>query len=101
MDNDELVDLETSGDEANDDDGNPSTLAHLSMLNERFKQSRFNKLGFRPQKEIFCNKYLPYADCLDEESQKNLFEVKELLAHTIALREMTPAIGVAVGKLLW
>lgn len=37
-----------------------------------------------PQKEIYCNKYLPYADQLDDESQKMLTELKEGLAKAVA-----------------
>lgn len=65
-----------------------------------FKQGRYKKLGFHPQKEIFCNKYLPYADQLDDESQKMLTELKEGLAKAVALREMTPAVGIATSRLL-
>lgn len=98
MDVDDYVDLETtSGDDGNDDDG-PSLQPTQST--EQFKQSRYKRLGFHPQKEIFCNKYLPYADQLDDESQLALVQLKEFLAKAVALREMTPSVSLAMARLL-
>lgn len=84
----------TSGDDGNDDD-----IPVKKKLTE-FQQARYKKLGFIPQKEIFCNKYLPYADILDDESQIMLTQLKEGLAKAVALREMTPAVGIAISRLL-
>lgn len=102
MEIDEYLDCETtSGDDVNDDanetenDENAPTTKY-----SQFQQARYKKLGFVPQKEIFCNKYLPYADQLDDESQKMLTELKEGLAKAVALREMTPAVGIAISRLL-
>lgn len=93
----------TSGDDGNDDvneneisNDNGSPRKKWSQ----FQQERYKKLGFIPQKEIFCNKYLPYADQLDDESQKMLTQLKEGLAKAVALREMTPAVGLAISRLL-
>lgn len=98
MDIDDYLDFETtSGDDGIDDaidDGVP-----VKKYSE-FQQARYKKLGFHPQKEIFCNKYLPYADQLDDESQKMLTELKEGLAKAVILREMTPAVGMAISRLL-
>lgn len=82
----------TSCDDINDEE--PTTPARA------LDAIRFKKLGFKPQKENFCNKYLPYADEIDEESQRLLAELKEALARSVALREMTPSIGFAVSRLL-
>lgn len=97
METDEYVDLETtSGDDAADEDNTPITLKPaIPHLHTRYK-----KLGFYPQKEIYCNKYLPYADKLDDESQRMLKQLKESLAKAVALREMTPAIGTCMSRLL-
>lgn len=98
MEVDDYVDLETtSGDDGNDEDGSPSQPTHAS---EQFKQSRYKRLGFHPQKEIFCNKYLPYADQLDDESQLALVQLKEFMAKAVALREMTPSVSAAMARLL-
>lgn len=98
MDVDDYVDLETtSGDDGNDEDG-PS--AQSTTSTDQFKQSRYKRLGFHPQKEIFCNKYLPYADHLDDESQLALEQLKEYLAKAVALREMTPSVSTAMARLL-
>lgn len=105
MEVDEYVDLETtSGDEGvegNDDESQNAINPAAEQAIECFKQSRYKRLGFHPQKEIYCNKYLPYAEQLDDESQRMLIEIKCMLGKTVALREMTPGIGIAMGKLLW
>lgn len=89
----------TSGDDAIDDVAGDDEDIPTKKYTE-FQQARYKKLGFHPQKEIFCNKYLPYADQLDDESQKMLTELKEGLAKAVALREMTPALGIAISRLL-
>lgn len=95
MDIDDYLDLETtSGDDDVIDEDAPATKYTAAQ------QARYKKLGFYPQKEIYCNKYLPYADLLDDESQKMLTELKEGLAKAVALREMTPAVGMAISRLL-
>lgn len=104
MDIDDYLDLETtSGDDANDEDPSSelaTTTATSTKTSDSFQQLRYKKLGFHPQKEIFCNKYLPYADQLDDESQQMLTQLKESLAKAVALREMTPAVGIAMSRLL-
>ncbi|XP_035696564.1 proteasome activator complex subunit 4-like isoform X3 [Branchiostoma floridae] len=52
--------------------------------------NREQKLGFLPQKEIVYNKLLPYADCLDSESNEFLSEVKSNLGRAVVLRELKP-----------
>lgn len=100
MDIDDCLDFETaSGDDGIADDDVIDENVPTRKLSE-FQQARFKKLGFVPQKEIFCNKYLPYADQLDDESQRMLTELKEGLAKAVALREMTPAVGMAISRLL-
>lgn len=68
-------------------------------LYNSYAEKRIAKLGFRPQKELFCNNYLPYADQIDDESQKLLVSIKDNLAKAVAMREMKPAIGSQVKKL--
>lgn len=101
MDIDDYLDFETtSGDDGMaDDDAIDGELSPTKKYS-KFQEARFKKLGFHPQKEIFCNRYLPYADQLDDESQKMLTELKEGLAKAVALREMTPAVGMAISRLL-
>lgn len=88
----------TSGDDGNDEDG--SSPERQTQAKDQLKQSRFKRLGFHPQKEIFCNKYLPYADQLDDESQIALIQLKEFLAKAVALREISPSVSVAMARLL-
>lgn len=61
---------------------------------------RWKKLGFKPQKEIYCNRFLPYSDQLDDESQELLNKIKENLTRAVALREMNPGIGIYASRLL-
>lgn len=63
----------------------------MDKLNE-FQLKRIAKLGYLPQKEDKYNKYLPYADLIDEESEIMLTEIKENLYKAIAIREMSPGI---------
>lgn len=98
MDIDEYSDFETTRSEDGIDDANDVDVPVKKY--SAFQQARYKKLGFHPQKEIFCNKYLPYADQLDDESQKMLTELKEGLAKAVVLREMTPAVGKSISRLL-
>lgn len=61
---------------------------------------RISALGFKPQKEILTNHLLPYADQLDDESNKFLEQVKTNLAKAVILREMKPACGVWSSRLM-
>lgn len=67
--------------------------------NKNKNEERWKALGFKPQKELFCNKYLPYADQLDDESTKFLASIKENLAKAVAMREMNPGIGIYATRL--
>lgn len=64
------------------------------------RNERVEKLGFRPQKELFCNKFLPYADRLDEESQAMLENIKNNLGKAVAMREITPGVSIYVSRLM-
>ncbi|XP_045502357.1 proteasome activator complex subunit 4-like [Colias croceus] len=75
------------------------------LLDDEFElmvttEERVKKLGFRPQKEILTNHLLPYADVLDEESNRFLVQVKTNLAKAVMLREMKPACGVWTSRLM-
>ncbi|XP_058447896.1 proteasome activator complex subunit 4A-like isoform X2 [Malaya genurostris] len=63
------------------------------------RNERIEKLGFRPQKELFCNKFLPYADRLDDESQVLLENIKNNLGKAAAMREITPGVSIYVSRL--
>lgn len=64
------------------------------------QQSRIEKLGFKPQKEIIYNRLLPYWDELDDESQVLLSDIKENLAKAILNREMRPGVCVWTSRLI-
>lgn len=49
---------------------------------------RYEKLGFRPQKEIWCNRIMPYAEIIDNESTQMLNEIKTNLGRAIALSDL-------------
>ncbi|XP_028036645.1 proteasome activator complex subunit 4-like isoform X2 [Bombyx mandarina] len=61
---------------------------------------RIKALGFKPQKEFLTNHLLPYASELDEESTRFLGQVKINLAKSVMLREMKPACGVWLSRLM-
>lgn len=67
--------------------------------NKNKSEERWARLGFKPQKELFCNKYLPYSDQLDDESTKFLVSIKENLAKAVSMREMNPGIGIYATRL--
>jgi proteasome activator subunit 4 len=62
---------------------------------------RYEKLGFKPQKELYVNKYLPYADKIDDESSIFFEEIKINMAKCIGMREINPGAGIFASKLLW
>lgn len=78
-----------------DDESSDSLELSRSKRNERIE-----KLGFRPQKELFCNKFLPYADRLDDESQAMLENIKNNLGKAAAMREITPGVSIYVARLM-
>lgn len=78
-----------------DDESSDSLDLSRSKRNERIE-----KLGFRPQKELFCNKFLPYADRLDDESQAMLENIKNNLGKAAAMREITPGVSIYVSRLM-
>lgn len=69
-------------------------------LSRAKRNERIEKLGFRPQKELFCNKFLPYADRLDDESQAMLENIKNNLGKAVAMREITPGVSIYVSRLM-
>lgn len=69
-------------------------------LKQPENEKRWRALGFKPQKELYCNKYLPYADQLDAESNKLLDAIKVNLGRAVACRDMNPGIGIYSSRLL-
>ncbi|CAD7093813.1 unnamed protein product [Hermetia illucens] len=65
----------------------------------RRDQDRYEKLGFRPQKELPWNRYLPYADKVDAESQRLLARIKADLAKALAMRDISPGVGYCANRL--
>ncbi|XP_064602863.1 proteasome activator complex subunit 4-like [Liolophura sinensis] len=61
--------------------------------------NREELLGFKPQKEIFYNTLLPYADKLDEESCQHFAEIKGELSRAVALRDLKVGASYWVGQL--
>lgn len=69
------------------------------MDHEDELSNRYEKIGFKPQKEVVYNKLLPYSDELDDDSINMLKEIKGYLGRLIILREMRPGCGIWVVKL--
>lgn len=66
----------------------------------KFRENRAKVLGFAPQKEIFHNFYLPYADSLDDESNEQLNYIKQEMGKSLAMREITPGFGLFISRLM-
>ena len=49
---------------------------------------RAETLGFAPQREIQYNKFLPYCDKLDIESNEHLAVIKANLARTVLVQDV-------------
>ena len=62
------------------------------------KSERAERLGFKPQQELFCNKFLPYE--IDDESLEILDNIKKNLGKVVAMRELSPGISIYVSRLL-
>ena len=68
-------------------------------MDESVDESREAVLGFRPQRETPYNKLLPYAEQLDEESNKQLAEIKTFLGRAIQLRDIKIGASHWTGQL--
>ncbi|XP_057375631.1 proteasome activator complex subunit 4-like [Daphnia carinata] len=64
------------------------------------EELRHKKLGFRPQKELIFNKFLPYAEGIDEESESFLSEIKWNLSRAVLFRELRPGVVTWTGRLI-
>lgn len=51
------------------------------------------------KRNIVYNKYLPYSDRLEEESQVIFREIKENLYRSVALRELKPGVVLWTNRL--
>ena len=60
----------------------------VESIDDIKEEIRNKKLGFRPQKELIFNKFLPYSDGIDEESQSFLTEIKLNLSRAVLFREL-------------
>ncbi len=60
---------------------------------------RSEVLGFEPQQETIYNKFVPYADVLDQESNEQLSEIKAQLGRTIQFRDIKVGASHWTGQL--
>ncbi|KAG5672273.1 hypothetical protein PVAND_002412 [Polypedilum vanderplanki] len=69
---------------------------------ESWNEKRVKVLGWKPQSEQFHNFYLPYYNekSFDEESNRILQQIKQNLGLAVATREIYPASGVYITKLM-
>lgn len=67
---------------------------------DEFHEERKKVLGFVPQKELFHNFHLPYAELLDDESNEQLNYIKHEMGRSLAMREITPGLGLFVSRLM-
>lgn len=54
----------------------------------------------KPQKENVYNKFLPYADELEEESAKLFNDIKTNLVKSVLAREMRPGCALWTSRLI-
>lgn len=69
------------------------------MDDDSIEDSRIRHLGFKPQKEVIYNKFLPYADVLDDESLKLYTDIKTNLVKAVMLREIRPGCVLWISRL--
>ncbi|XP_062621766.1 LOW QUALITY PROTEIN: proteasome activator complex subunit 4B-like [Saccostrea cucullata] len=62
-------------------------------------ETREEALGFKPQKDKIYNKFLPYAENIDDESNAALAEIKGNLAKAVLLRDVKVGATFWVGQL--
>lgn len=65
----------------------------------KYNSERYDKLGFKPQKEKIYNKLLPYGNQLDDESIKLYTDIKSNLIKSIVGREFRPGIALWTSRL--
>lgn len=68
---------------------------------EEPKSKMTRKFGYRVQKELWFNKHLPYADRIDDESDRLLATIKKNLTKALVHREMNPGLGICGAQLMW
>lgn len=71
-----------------------------SLSEDDSTQDRFEGLGFRPQKVVEYNNLLPYAEKLDDESNRILATIKSNLGRAVMLREICPGCRVWTARLM-
>lgn len=69
------------------------------MGDDNQDEKRYRRLGFKPQKEIIYNKFLPYSNLLDDESLRLFIDIKTNLYKAVMLREMRPGCVLWVSRL--
>jgi proteasome activator subunit 4 len=67
-------------------------------LTTKKRNERAQKLGFKPQQELFCNRFLPYE--IDDESLEVLKSIKKNLGLAVAMREITPGVTIYISRLM-
>ena len=71
----------------------------LQNRNKHKMEGREVKLGFKPQKELKYNSFLPYSEYLDDESNHQLAEIKANLGLSIQNRDIKTAATHWTGQL--
>lgn len=69
------------------------------MDDDNHEEGRYKRLGFKPQKEIIYNKFLPYSEQIDDESLQLFTDIKTNLYKAVMLREMRPGCVLWVSRL--
>lgn len=85
-----------------DDSSDESVDYGDAMDDEQLDEQKTTRdLGYRVQKELWFNRHLPYAERIDEESEKLLETIKRNLAKALVHKEMNPGLGICGAQLMW
>lgn len=66
---------------------------------EPMEEDRENSWIVEKKRNIVYNKYLPYSDRLEQESQAIFLEIKENLYRFVALRDLKPGVVLWTNRL--
>lgn len=69
-------------------------------MEDQVRMERAKRLGYEPQKELVYNSWLPYADQLDDESEKLLQQIRTNFAKAVMLKELKPGCAIWSARLI-
>lgn len=83
------------------DESSDESLDYGDVEDTPTEQKTTRNLGYKVQKELWFNTQLPYADRIDDESQRLLEKIKRNFAKALVHRDMNPGLGICGAQLMW